>query len=84
MDWIFIVGLVASAVVTVSYIPQVLHTIKLKHMKGISLLWLLLVVTGSALYFVYGLFLPSLPVAISSLAVAVMGAILVYHKLKYK
>lgn len=84
MNWIFVIGIVASAIVTISYIPQVLHTMKLKHMKGISMLWLVLVVSGSALYLIYGLLLPSLPVTISSFAVAFMASILIYHKLKYK
>lgn len=84
MQLVVIVGLAASILITLAYVPQVLHTIKLKHMKGISLTWLVVLVSGSFLYLVYGLLLPSLPNIISSLAITVMGSILLYHKIRYK
>jgi len=84
MAVVFIVGLIASVLITIAYVPQVIHTMKLKHMKGISLLWLVILVSGSILYLIYGLLLPSLPNIISSVAITTMGSILLYHKIRYK
>lgn len=84
LDFVLIIGLIASIISTIAYVPQVVHTMKLKHMKGISLMWLVLIVLGSAFYVIYGFLIGSIPIALSSIAIGFMALILVYHKEKYK
>lgn len=83
MNATILLGLIASALITVSYIPQTVHTMRSKHVKGLSLSWLVILIAGSAVYVAYGLMVSSIPVVISSAAGVVLGAIILYHKLKY-
>ena len=79
-----LIGFLASALTTIAYIPQTVHTMKLKHTKGLSLSWLVMLISGQTLYAVYGALVHSIPIVASSIAGVIMGSIILYHKLKYK
>ena len=84
MDWTFALGLLASVVITLAYVPQTFHTIKTKHTRGLSLHWLVLLDLGQVLYTIYGFLVPSIPIIISSGLGLVMVSILLAYKLEYK
>ncbi|MGD0729120.1 MAG: SemiSWEET family transporter [Candidatus Micrarchaeaceae archaeon] len=84
MDIVPILGLLASIIVTIAYIPQVMHTVKTKHTRGISKHWLIILDSGLILYTVYGILVSSIPIIISSGFGAIMISILLAYKIKYK
>jgi MtN3 and saliva related transmembrane protein len=83
MIGVFILGLASSILVTLAYVPQTVHTIRTKHTKGLSRSWLIIMIAGSLLYAAYGIMLPSIPIIISSVAIAAMAIIILYHKFRY-
>jgi MtN3 and saliva related transmembrane protein len=61
-----IAGLAAAVLTTGSFVPQVMHTLQRRSADDISSLWLVLFGTGIALWFVYGLWLQSLPITLAN------------------
>ena len=61
-----IAGLLAATLTTGSIVPQVLHTLQRRSADDISSLWLVLFGAGIALWFVYGLWLNSLPIILAN------------------
>ncbi|MDG6927693.1 MAG: SemiSWEET transporter [Nitrososphaerota archaeon] len=76
MNFVLLIGLVAGFLTTVAYVPEVYRIFITKDTKGISLLWLVILLTGAILWFVYGLDIYSLPVifanGISTLLIVIM------------
>jgi MtN3 and saliva related transmembrane protein len=83
-DSVTFVGLAASILVTVAYIPEVWRTVKLKHTRDISLSWIVALTAGQVLFLIYGISIDSLPLAIAAGCAIVMMAIMLGCKLKYK
>lgn len=77
MEFFEAVGLVAAALTTSSFVPQVAHTVIRRSANDISAAWLLLFGSGIALWLIYGLSLGSLPIilanAVTFLLVLVIG-----------
>ena len=86
IDWVTIIGLAASALVTVSYIPEVIKTVKSKHTRDLSLSWIVILDAGQLLFLIYGFGLtpPSIPLIISGGAGVIMMSIMLADKLRYK
>ncbi|MEM4092878.1 MAG: SemiSWEET family transporter, partial [Conexivisphaerales archaeon] len=61
MNFILFIGLIAGFLTTVAYVPEVHKILTTKDTKGISLLWLMILLTGVFLWFIYGLGIYSLP-----------------------
>jgi MtN3 and saliva related transmembrane protein len=84
IDPIEILGLIAGVLTTAAYIPQVFRTWRLKSAGDISLLMISLTTVGIFLWFLYGLFIGSLPVMIANfITCALTGAVLAM-KLRYR
>lgn len=66
IDPIEILGVVAGILTTAAYIPQVFRTWRLKSAGDISLVMISLTSGGILLWFLYGVFIRSLPVAIAN------------------
>lgn len=79
-----IIGLIASIIVTIAYIPQTIKTIRTRKTRGLSLPWLIILDSGLILYTVYGIFISAIPVILSSLGGATLIAILLAYKIRYK
>lgn len=79
-----VVGLIASLLVTVAYIPEVIRTVRSRHTRDISLSWVAILDAGQILYLVYGFYIASVPIILSSGLGALMTSILVAYKLRYK
>lgn len=79
-----IIGLAASALVTVAYIPEVAKTIKAKHTRDLSLAWIVTLDAGQVLFLIYGTAIGSLPLMIAGGAGVLMMTILLAYKLVYK
>jgi MtN3 and saliva related transmembrane protein len=80
----FILGLVAGFLTTVAYVPEVIKVFNTKDTKGISLLWLLTLLTGVLLWFYYGVLIISIPVMAANGVSAFLILLLIFLKIKYR
>lgn len=77
-SYIELLGLVAGALTTTAFVPQVWHVWKRKSAKDISLGMYSLFVLGVGLWLVYGLLANALPVVVANTITLVLaGAVLV-------
>lgn len=83
MDITLILGLLAGALTTIAFLPQLIQTWKTRSAKDVSLGMFLIFTTGVLLWVIYGLIIQSLPIiAANTVTLVLAGAILVL-KLKY-
>jgi MtN3 and saliva related transmembrane protein len=83
LDWEQIFGLVAGALIAVSFVPQIWKLFKLKSAREISLPFTLLQLCGGLMWLVYGLIL-SLPAVIATNIVnIILVSLILYAKAKY-
>lgn len=78
-----ILGFVAGAVVTLSFIPQLTRIFKLKSAHEISLLFTTLMLAGIFIWLAYGIYFRLAPVILWNVIGAVQTGLLFYAKLKY-
>lgn len=84
MDYVIIVGMIAAFLSTVSSLPQVIKTIKLKETKDISFwMWAFLAV-GIFLWLIYGLLKTDLPIILANGISLFLVSIVLGLKIKYK
>ena len=62
MDTIALTGYLAGTLTTISFVPQVLRTWKLRETKDFSLAMLLLFAAGMLLWTAYGIWINSVPI----------------------
>lgn len=77
-------GLLAAALTTAAYVPQVLHTWRSKSTQDLSLPMLVLFCTGVLLWLLYGLWICDVPVLVANgltllLALSLLGLKLTYR-----
>jgi MtN3 and saliva related transmembrane protein len=83
MSLITTLGLVAGALTTIAFVPQVVHAWRTRCTRDISLAMLLVLGAGVSLWIVFGVLTASLPiVAANALTLILIAAILV-AKAKY-
>ena len=79
-DW---VGSAAAVLTTLSFLPQVLHTLKTRDVSGISLVMYSAFTVGVALWLVYGLLLGSWPIVIANVITVLLALAIVVMKLVF-
>jgi MtN3 and saliva related transmembrane protein len=84
MNFTLILGLVAGFLTTVAYVPEVIKVFNTKDTKGISLMWLLTLLTGVLLWFYYGVLIISIPVMAANGVSAFLILLLIFLKIKYR
>lgn len=75
-------GLVAGALTTIAFVPQVLKILKSKHANDISLATFAIFSSGVALWFLYGLRIGSWPIILANgvtFALAILILSLKWH-----
>ena len=78
MTHLDILGLIATAFTTSSFVPQVWHTWKTRDVSGISLPTYAIITVGLALWLVYGILKGDLPLTVANAVMVVLtGAITV-------
>jgi MtN3 and saliva related transmembrane protein len=82
MKWIQIIGFVAAACTTISFVPQVIKTLKTKETKGISLIMYSVFTFGVFLWLLYGLFIRDIPIIISNTITVALAFIVLVVKIK--
>ena len=78
MEIVTVVGLMAAACTSISFLPQAIKTIKTRQVNDLSLGMYSVLTTGIFLWFVYGLFINDLPIVLANgLTLVFTGTILV-------
>ena len=77
-------GLIAGALTTVAFIPQVVKIWKSKHTLDISLGMFLIFSVGVFLWLLYGIQLGALPLILANGITLVLSLTILVFKLKYK
>jgi MtN3 and saliva related transmembrane protein len=78
-----IIGYIAAALTTASFVPQALHTFKTKDVRGISLGMYSAFTAGVAMWLVYGLMLSAWPIVIANAITVSLAASILVMKLRY-
>lgn len=83
-DGVTLVGLIAATLTTISFVPQVLRTWRLKETRDISLWMFVLFALGIFLWMVYGFLIGDLPVIAANIVTLFLVMIILFFKLKYR
>jgi MtN3 and saliva related transmembrane protein len=83
MQPITILGFVAGALTTLSFVPQVHKAWSTKRAGDLSLGMLLAFATGVALWIVYGLLLHAAPVIVANVVTLALILVLLFLKARY-
>lgn len=84
INLITMLGYLAGTLTTIAFLPQVLKAWKSKSTRDISLATTLILLVGIVLWFVYGIYINSLPIIIANLVTMMFVLTLLALKLKYK
>lgn len=83
MDTVVLIGYIAGALTTISFIPQVARAWKMKETRDLSLAMLLLFAAGILLWTVYGIWTRSLPIIAANVITFFLVLLLLCMKIKY-
>lgn len=84
MDFISIIGLLAGALTTISFLPQVIKTWKSKSAKDLSLVMFLSFCSGVALWLVYGILVNDIPIIVANAFTLILSGTILYFKFTYR
>jgi len=84
MDTTLVIGYIAGTLTTISFLPQVIRTWKMRETKDFSLAMLLLFAAGILLWTVYGIRTESLPVILANVITFLLIIVLLAMKIKYR
>lgn len=82
-DWIEITGLVASAISSITFVPQVVLAWKSKSVGDLSLSTMLIVFTSTIIWLIYGIGKGLLPVILCNGIICVLSLVLIYFKFTF-
>lgn len=77
-------GLLAGFLTTISFLPQVIKSLKTKHMDDFNIWFLILMIVGLSIWTIYGFMIKQLPIIIANLATISLNLILLTLKIKYQ
>jgi MtN3 and saliva related transmembrane protein len=78
-----LIGLLAAACTTGSFLPQVIRAWRTRSTRDVSALMFVLLVTGNALWLLYGALIGDLPLVVANLITITLVAIILVLKLRY-
>lgn len=78
-----LIGLIAGALTTVSFVPQIIKIAKTKHVKDLSLFMYLIMLTGIILWLVYGILIREMPVIAANTVTVLLCSYVIVMKLIY-
>jgi MtN3 and saliva related transmembrane protein len=84
VNLITLVGLLAAACTTFSFLPQAIKTIRTKDTQSISLSMYALFTFGTLLWLLYGVFTNNLPVYLANGITLLFALIILVYKIRYK
>lgn len=81
--WLTLVGSIASALVSSSFIPQIIKGYKTKHLNDVSYLLMILISIGMSLWIVYGIEKQDFVIIGANMVTIILNMILLALKVKY-
>ncbi len=84
MDQTLVIGYIAGTLTTISFLPQVIRTWKMRETKDFSLAMLLLFAAGILLWTFYGIRTESLPVILANVITFLLIVVLLAMKIRYR
>jgi MtN3 and saliva related transmembrane protein len=79
-----LIGYLAAALTTLAFIPQALHTWRLRSAHGVSLGMYAVFTSGVALWLVYGLLLGAWPLILANAATLALALSILVMKIRYR
>ncbi|MEO7312672.1 MAG: SemiSWEET family transporter [Chitinophagaceae bacterium] len=84
MEWTEMVGLTGSALSSITFIPQVWQAWKTKSVGDLNLFMMVIVVSSTIVWLVYGFALDLRPVIICNMIICLLAILLIYFKFTFK
>jgi len=81
---ITLLGMVAGAMTTIAFLPQLFKVWRSKSAKDISMTWLVIFSSGVLLWLIYGLLLGQLPIVLANAVTLSLTVVILGFKLKYR
>jgi MtN3 and saliva related transmembrane protein len=79
-----VIGTLAGTLTTISFLPQLIKTLRMKSARDLSWGMWIVFVTGIALWVVYGFLLHALPVIIANVVTLVLSGWILVLKVIYR
>jgi MtN3 and saliva related transmembrane protein len=83
MNEVMLLGLAAAACTTAAFVPQVMHSLRSRDTRGISLGMYAVFTTGIALWLAYGTILGDWPIILANGATLVLCLLVLALKLRH-
>ena len=83
MNGIQLLGIVAGTITSVTFVPQVIKIWKTRSARDISLVMLLLLITGVLAWLLYGILVKDAAIIYTNSMVLAMSLILLYFKWRF-
>ncbi len=77
------IGMVAGALTSIAAIPQVIKTMKTRHVRDISIWQPLLLAIGVTLWMIYGVLISDMPLILANITPLICNVVLTYMKIRY-
>ena len=84
MSGVDILGYSAGAITSLTFLPQVIKTWKLKSARDISLLMFLIAALNEVMWIIYGALLDNWVIILTNIIVLTMALTMIFFKLRYK
>ena len=84
MNWINFAGYFGAFLSAITFIPQVLKAWQTKSVGDLSIWMIMIVITSTIVWLVYGFALHTGPVIVANLIVLALALLLLYFKLTFK
>ena len=81
--WVTLVGSIASALVSVSFIPQIIKGYRTKRLADVSYLLMILISMGMGLWIVYGIEKQDFVIIGANIVTVILNMILLGMKVRY-
>jgi len=79
-----LIGYVAATLTTIAFIPQVLHTWRLRSARGISLGMYAIFTSGVVLWLVYGVLLGACPIIVANVITLALALSILAMTIRYR
>jgi MtN3 and saliva related transmembrane protein len=83
MNTTSLLGMVAGALTTIAFLPQVLKTWKSRSAKDLSLGMFSIFTVGVGLWLTYGILIDDLPVILANVVTLILASTLLFFKLRW-
>lgn len=84
MNLITILGLVAGALTTIAFLPQMFQIWRTKSATDVSYVMLIIFMSGLFLWLIYGIILGALPIILANGVSLFFNLIILWLKIKYR